>query len=164
MFRAIASRAAGAFVIAACLLMPAAVLAQDTEDETGLAPAMAVIAPEGMLTMELNRATDNEAGGCGLVVMTTNRLPQGLTRAAWQVAIFDRDGIVRSLPVLDFGALIPGKTRIGLFQIPDGGCHTIGRIIINDVAECTAEDGSDLRDTCLRALATQSRSDIEFGL
>ena len=39
-----------------------------------------------------------------------------------------------------------------------------GHVVVNDVAECSAEDGADLRDTCLGGLATQSRTDIDFGL
>ena len=57
-----------------------------------------------------------------------------------------------------------GKTRVGIFPLPGRSCGDIGRIVVNDVAECSAEDGADLRDTCLGGLATQSRTDIDFGL
>ena len=157
MFRAAVSRVAGACIMSAGLFISQVAAAQD-------AAQAATDQGAGMLRMELNRATDNDAGGCGLVVMTTNRLDVGLRRAAWQVAIFDQDGVVKSLPVLDFGALMVGKNKIGVFHIPDGGCETISRIIINDVAECVGDDDSDLRDACLQSLETQSRSDIEFGL
>ena len=96
--------------------------------------------------------------------MATNRLETGIRRAAWQVAIFDKAGAVQSLPILDFGGMIAGKTRVGLFPLPDRGCADIGRIVVNDVAECTADDGTDLRDRCLGNLATQNRSSIEFGI
>ena len=127
----------------------------------------AVTAPapgDGMLRIELNRATDNDAGGCGLVVMTTNRTDKAIKRAAWQVAIFDQGGVVKALPVLDFGALLAGKTRVISFVIPGGSCNSLGRVVVNDVVECTADDGSDLRDQCLSNLATQNRSSIEFGI
>lgn len=157
MFRAAFSRVSGATIIVAGLLLSQAAAAQDTAETQADAGA-------GMLRMELNRATDNETGGCGLVMMTTNRTDKAIKRAAWQVAIFDQDGVVKALPVLDFGGLTVGKNKIGVFQVSDGSCETISRIIINDVAECTADDGSDLRDTCLQSLETQTRSDIEFGL
>ncbi|TKW68770.1 MAG: hypothetical protein DI616_01905 [Paracoccus denitrificans] len=131
--------------------------AQDTADT-------APVPGEGTVRMELNRTTDNDAGGCGLVVLTTNRTDKAIKRAAWQVAIFDQEGVLKALPVLDFGALMVGKNKIGVFQVPDGGCDTISRIIINDVAECTADDNSDMRDACLQSLETQTRTDIEFGL
>ena len=157
MFRAAVSRVAGACVMSAGLFLSQVAAAQDT----------AVTAPapgDGMLRIELNRATDNDAGGCGLVVMTTNRTDKAIKRAAWQVAIFDQGGVVKALPVLDFGALLAGKTRVISFVIPGGTCTSLGRVVVNDVVECTADDGSDLRDQCLSNLATQNRSSIEFGI
>lgn len=116
------------------------------------------------ILLELNKAEPTEAGGCRLTVVTTNRLDRDLSRAAWQVAIFNGDGIVQSLPILDFGAMVAGKTKVAMFELPDNGCTGIGRIVVNDVAACTTGDGDDLRDACLTGLATQSRTDIDFGL
>ncbi|MFV0294354.1 MAG: hypothetical protein ACK5II_14540 [Paracoccus sp. (in: a-proteobacteria)] len=169
MFGATIIRVAGAVIMSAGLFMAQGAGAQGAEtvqdtDVSTANPIPAKPSESGVLTMELNRATDSDNGGCVLLVMTTNRLPQGLKRAAWQVAIFDQSGVVKALPVLDFGNLIAGKTKIGVFQVPDGNCASISRVVINDVAECTADDGSSLRDSCLRRLETQSRSSIEFGL
>ncbi|MDO5641737.1 MAG: hypothetical protein Q4G26_05030 [Paracoccus sp. (in: a-proteobacteria)] len=119
---------------------------------------------QGMMQIELNRASDSEPGHCNLIMIATNQTGKALRRAAWQVAVFDQDGLVRVLPVLDFGPLIIGKNKIGVFAMSGGGCDTISRIIVNDVAECTGEDGADLSDICLQSLETNSRSDIEFGL
>ena len=99
-----------------------------------------------------------------LTLVATNRLDKPIRRAAWQVAIFDRAGAVQSLPILDFGGLIPGKTKVALFQLPGRKCADIGRIVVNDVADCSADDGADLRGQCLAGLATQTRTDIDFGL
>lgn len=114
--------------------------------------------------LELNGAAAIETGGCRLTVVTTNQLDKGIKRAAWQVAIFDKGGVVQSLPILDFGALIAGKTKVAIFELQDRPCDQIGRIIVNDVAECRADDDSDMRDQCLTGLMTQSRTDIDFGL
>ena len=137
----------------------------------GLAsPALAqdAAAPDNKNMLELNGATDTEAGGCQLTIVATNQLETGIRRAAWQVAIFDKAGAVQSLPSLGFGGLIAGQPRVGLVPLPDRPCAEIGRIVVNDVAECTAEDGSekgaDLRDICLGGLATQTRKYIDFGL
>lgn len=120
-------------------------------------------APEQLL-LELNRVQETESGGCQLTVVTTNRLPQGLTRAAWQIAIFDGDGVVQSLPVLDFGALVAGKTKVAIFELAGHPCYQIGQIVVNDVAECTAEGGENLRDACLTGLATRSLAHVDFGI
>lgn len=119
---------------------------------------------KGSILLELNGAAPTENNGCRLTVVTTNRLDQDLNRAAWQVAIFDADGVVKSLPILDFGAMVTGKTKVAMFELPDQQCTDIGRIVVNDVAACTTGDGQDLREACLGGLATQSRTDIDFGL
>lgn len=129
-----------------------------------VALAQEAAAPQGTVMLELNGAIDTEDGGCQLTVVTSNRLDQNIRRAAWQVAIFDAQGAVQSLPVLDFGSMISGKTKVALFQLPGRKCAEIGRIVVNDVAECSGEDGSDLRSQCLAGLATQTRADIDFGL
>ncbi|WP_199261301.1 hypothetical protein [Paracoccus binzhouensis] len=116
------------------------------------------------ITLELNGATPMPDGACQLTLVVTNGLPAALKRAAWQVAIFDKAGAVQSLPILDFGALLPGKTRVAQFALPGRPCDQLGRIVVNDVAECTAEDGADQRAACLGGLATRNRSEIEFGL
>ncbi|MBA4492637.1 hypothetical protein [Paracoccus sp. S1E-3] len=149
MFRSPSLKAAGGAMLAMGLVLAQSAAAQDSG---------------GGVMMELNGLTDTQNDSCALTMVTTNRLPQGLQRAAWQVAIFDTDGRVRTLPVLDFGALLAGKTRVISFVIPGGGCASLGRVVVNDVVECTADDGSDLRDLCLSNLATQNRSSIEFGI
>ncbi|KGJ04227.1 hypothetical protein SAMN04487972_10928 [Paracoccus halophilus] len=126
--------------------------------------AQETAAPAGKVMLELNGAVDTETGACRLTVVTTNRLDQAIQRAAWQVAIFDRQGVVQSLPILDFGGMIAGKTKVAMFELPERKCADIGRIVVNDVAECSGPDNTDLRDICLGGLATQTRTDIDFGL
>lgn len=118
---------------------------------------------QGIL-LELNAVRAAEDGGCRLTMVVTNGLDRGLARAAWQVAIFGRGGIVESLPVLDFGHLIAGKTKVSMFELAGRPCDGIGRIIVNDVAECRGEDGADLRETCLTGLSARTLTDIEFGI
>lgn len=127
-------------------------------------PPESPAADGGLLTLDLNAAQSTETGGCRLTLVATSALPQELARAAWQVAIFGSDGVVRALPVLDFGTVLSGKTKVAVFDIPAPPCDGIGRIVVNEVAECRAEDGADLRRACLSGLATQSRSGLEFGL
>lgn len=127
-----------------------------------LVPDVPAAAPG--LVLELNEIAQADPDNCRLTVVAVNHLPQALSRAAWQVAIFDDQGAVTALPVLDFGALLAGKTKVALFDIPGTDCSRIGRVVVNDVAECRGEDGSDRRDACLGGLATRNRSGIEFGL
>lgn len=152
MFRAPFLKVVGAALLSAGLVVAQGASAQDAG------------AASSDVLLELNGLADADAGGCALTFLTTNRLPQGLQRAIWQVAIFNTEGVVTALPALDFGALVAGKTRVKTFVIPGASCTTLGRIVVNDVVDCTAEDGSDLRNLCLSNLATQNRSNIEFGI
>lgn len=126
------------------------------------APVAAQDTPEFIL--ELNNAADTDAGGCRLTYVATNRTGVDLSQAAYEVAVFNGNGIVSRILVLAFGALPEGKTRIVQFDISDQQCADTSRIIVNDVAECTlAEDGAT-GDFCLSTLATASRAAIQFGL
>ena len=145
-------------------LLPLLALAPGVVAAQTDAPAETPAIPPARLTLELNGTADTDGQSCRLTLVAANHLPVGLSRAAWQVAIFDANGLVRALPVLDFGALIAGKTRVAVFDVPGGGCATIGRIVVNDVVDCRAADAGDQREACLAGLATQSRTPIEFGL
>lgn len=115
------------------------------------------------LVLELNNSQDTATGACQLTLVARNDTGTALERAAWQVAIFDRDGVVRALPVLDFGALSRDKTRVAVFELPGRPCAEIARIVVNDVAECRVA-GQPVPDLCLDRLSTRSLGEIAFGL
>lgn len=152
---------AKAFWVVAVCALPIAAAAQGADSAD---TDMTTSGMEAGILLELNAAVPTDEGNCRLTMVTTNRLDQGLTRAAWQVAIFDSSGVVQALPILDFGALAQGKTKVALFELPQRACDGIGQIIVNDVAECTGEDDGDLRGPCLSALSTRTRTPIDFGL
>lgn len=115
------------------------------------------------ISLELNNAAGTEGGGCRLTYVATNRSGQALSQIAYQVGIFDAEGIVRRILVLEFGALTDGKTKIVLFDLAEQTCPDISRIIVNDVAQCTLASDEKAADFCLNGLATNSRTDIQFG-
>lgn len=123
-------------------------------------------AEDGRIVLELNNATDTDNGACRMTFVATNNSPQGFERTGWQVGIFDAQGIVRSILALEFGALSASKTKIVLFDMPGRGCADISRVVVNDVTLCQPEGGAegDMASACLDALATRSRSNIEFGI
>jgi hypothetical protein len=100
----------------------------------------AALAETGTIELELNTATDVE-GGCRLTYVATNATPVALEKTAYEVAVFDTDGIVKQLLVLDFGFLPSGKTRVVQFDLPEQGCTAISRISINNPVECVAASG-----------------------
>ncbi len=130
------------------LFVPAPLAAQDSE------PSFA---------LELNSAADTANGSCRLTIVAQNQSDTALDRTAYQIGIFDSDGAFTRLLAVEFGALIEGKTKILQFDLPQTGCSTIGRILINDVVACEATGGGE-SDLCLSGLTATSRTDIEFGL
>ncbi|MDO5631655.1 MAG: hypothetical protein Q4G22_07440 [Paracoccus sp. (in: a-proteobacteria)] len=133
-------------------LWPGAVLAQDSA------------ADEGRIVVELNNASDTETGACRLTFVAANHSGTGFEAASWQVGVFDGQGIVRSILVLEFGALAQGRTRIVLFDLPGRPCADISRVVVNDVAACRAQGGDALSPVCLDALTPRSRTAIAFDL
>ncbi|MBL3586098.1 hypothetical protein JMM61_11990 [Rhodovulum sulfidophilum] len=129
-------------------------------------PALAQDVPDtasGML-VELNAAAETPAGACRLTYVATNRSETGLSEIAYEVAVFDAEGIVSQLLVLDFGAMPPGKTRVVQFDMPDQPCEAISRIVVNAAPGCVrAEDGAQ-SPVCLDGLETRARGAIQFGL
>ncbi len=117
-----------------------------------------------IISLELNNASSTADAGCQLTFVVTNHSQTGLKQIAYQVGVFDAEGIVRRILVMEFGALTRGKTKIALFNLADQQCSNISRIIVNDVAQCTLSENSEAADFCLSGLSTKSRTGIEFGL
>ncbi|MCU0802703.1 MAG: hypothetical protein MUD11_13195 [Rhodobacteraceae bacterium] len=129
---------------------------------TGVTPAVAQDAAPA-LALELNGAADTPESACRLTYVANNGLSAPLEQTSFQMAVFDTAGAVTRLIVLDFGALAVGKTKVVQFDIPGQTCAQISRIVVNDVAQCTTTGGAAV-EGCLAALATASRSSIQFGL
>ena len=128
----------------------------------GSALAQEAASPE--FSLELNNAADTTAGGCRLTYVATNRTGAELAQTAYEVAVFNGDGVVSRILVLEFGALTDGKTKVVQFDLGDQACADISRIVVNDVAACTLADGTGEGDFCLTGLVTASRGAIQFGI
>jgi hypothetical protein len=126
-----------------------------------VAPLAAQDAPA--LELELNGAIEATEGSCRLTYVAANRSEQAFERTAYQVGVFDTEGAVTRLLVLEFGALVAGKTKILQFELAGTPCASIARIVVNDVAACVLEGGA-ASDFCLKALVASSRTAIQFGI
>ena len=115
-------------------------------------------------TLELNAAAETEGGGCRLTYVASNRSDFALDRTAYEVAVFNAEGVVQRLLVLEFGALVSGKTKVLQFDLAGSPCASISRIVVNDVAACTLEATSEPSDVCLDGLSASSRTAIQFGI
>ncbi|HEV7415516.1 MAG TPA: hypothetical protein VGN98_05130 [Tianweitania sediminis] len=129
-----------------------------------LSGATAAVAqtPAASLALELNalEASDN---GCRLTFVVNNGFSDALDRAAFEIAIFNSEGVVDRLTVLEFKELPAGKTKVTRFNLSGADCSKISRILINEVTDC-AGAGVDAA-ACRAALKATSRADaVQFGV
>ncbi|MFD1881867.1 hypothetical protein [Paracoccus pacificus] len=141
----------------AALAISGAAVAQTADNATTPAAAQS-------MSLELNSAAQTDAGSCRLTLVARNGSAVATAATAWQVAVFDAQGIVRSILALDFGALPIGKTKIAVFDLPGRRCDDISRIVVNDVAKCETTDGGNDPSACLNGLSASTRTSIDFGL
>ncbi|WP_274425712.1 hypothetical protein [Chelativorans sp. YIM 93263] len=111
-----------------------------------------------VLSIELNGAEPTERG-CRLTFVVKNQLEQDIDRAAYEVALFGKDGLVKKLTALDFQAFPAGQTKVRQFDLADLDCGDLGRVLINGVTAC---EGAD-EDACMARLETAARGEIAFG-
>lgn len=126
------------------------------------APAAASpVAAAPALVLELNAAQPSDKG-CRFTFVVTNNLGAELGKAAFEIALFNAAGVVDRLTVLDFKDLPAGKTKVTRFDLSGADCAKVSRVLINQATDCSGQ-GIDSA-TCLKALRTESRSGIPFGL
>src|SRR5690606_5652930 len=112
------------------------------------------------LLLDLN-ALQPSNGGCRLTFVVSNGLPTPIDRAAFEMALFDKGGVVDRLTVLDFKDLPAGKTKVSRFDLSGTDCANISRVLVNDATACTGA-GTDAT-ACLSSLKTESKSGVQFG-
>ena len=127
----------------------------------GSAPAWAQSAPAQQLSLELNAAQPSDKG-CRLTFVVNNGLGADLSKAAFEIALFNAAGVVDRLSVLDFKDLPAGKTKVTRFDLAGTDCTKLSRVLINSATECAGtgvEPGA-----CMRGLKTQTKTGIAFGV
>jgi hypothetical protein len=142
--------AAGALPV----LAASAALADDAAKRAG------VEAPTTGLSLELNALQPSDKG-CRLTFVIANHLSGDIAKAAFEIALFDRTGVVDRLTVLDFHELPHGKTKVSRFDLPGADCSKVSRVLVNSTTECS---GSGIEPSdCLTKLQTATRTEVEFG-
>ncbi|RJT32830.1 hypothetical protein D3227_25895 [Mesorhizobium waimense] len=118
-------------------------------------------APGQGLSLELNGAQPSDKG-CRLTFVVANNLGADLSKAAFEIALFNDAGVVDRLTVLDFKDLPAGKTKVTRFDLAGTDCAKLGRVLINSATECVGAGVEPA--TCLRSLKTATKTGIAFGL
>lgn len=118
-------------------------------------------APAPALALELNGAQPSEKG-CRLTFLVNNNLGADLSKAAFEIALFNEAGVVDRLTVLDFKELPAGKTKVTRFDLAGTDCTEVSRVLINSATECAGTGVEP--NACMRKLKTDTRTGIAFGV
>ncbi|RUT86843.1 hypothetical protein [Mesorhizobium sp. M7A.T.Ca.US.000.02.2.1] len=118
-------------------------------------------APVPALTLELNGAQPSDKG-CRLTFVVNNNLGADLSKAAFEIALFNEAGVVDRLTVLDFKELPAGKTKVTRFDLAGTECSKVSRVLINSATECTGAGVEP--NACMRKLKTDTKTGIAFGV
>lgn len=116
---------------------------------------------KGVLGLELN-AVEKADEGCRLTFLLKNDLEAALSALRFELALFDPEGRVTTVIVLDAGSLPQGKTRVKRFNLSGVQCPDVSRILLNDITECQGETFTAAK--CLSRVDISSRGDVEFSL
>lgn len=123
-------------------------------------PASAQEAGAASLSIELNSLQPAQ-GGCRLSFVAASTLEADVEKVAYEMVLFDRDGLIERITVYDFRDVPAGKTRVRQFDLPDVDCSAISKVLVNDAKSCA---GPDLDPAaCMRQLKTVTRSDVAFS-
>lgn len=128
---------------------------------TAAALSAPAFAQSGNFSLELNAAQAVDQG-CRLIYVATNNTGEGLEKVSYDVAVFDQEGVVSRLLILDFGNLPADKTKVVQFDLADMTCSNISRLLVNAVSECVGSGAA--KPSCMEGLVTSSRTEIQFGL
>ncbi|QPC92523.1 hypothetical protein [Mesorhizobium sp. INR15] len=114
-----------------------------------------------VLTLELNDAQASDKG-CRLTFVVNNNLGADLSKAAFEIALFNEAGVVDRLTVLDFKELTAGKTKVTRFDLAGTDCTRISRVLINSATECAGTGVEP--NACMNKLKTDTKTGIAFGV
>lgn len=144
-----------ALLLAATLACGGHAAAQEASQEASQAAAAA-----SSIGLELNSLDPSEKG-CRMTFVVANKLGSDLSKAAYEIALFNDKGLVDRMTVLDFQALPDGKTKVRQFDLADTDCAKLGRVLINDATACEG-DGIE-PGACIENLEATTKTDLDFG-
>jgi hypothetical protein len=107
--------------------------------------------------VELNRL-EQDGDICRVYLVANNPVELEIKAFKLDLVFFDKSDIIRNRLYVELGPLIPRKTAVRLFDMPETDCSVIGSILVNDVVSCSSADGQAMN--CLSRLDLSSKADI----
>jgi len=115
----------------------------------------------GKIAIQLNTAETLDST-CRVTFVIQNRGDEPVGKLGLDIVMFDPSEGVSGYAAVDFGSMPAGKTVVRQYDIGNGACTTIARILLNDVRTC--EIAGAEQSGCLSRLEISSRSEIDFIL
>ena len=112
----------------------------------------------GGIGLELNKLEPNE-GYCRAYFLFTNGDEMRYEDVKFDIAIFDKQGIVLKRLAISAGTLRTGKRTLKLFDIDGLACGDIGEVLVNDMLSCQA-GGKPVAD-CIDLVTVSSRAEAK---
>ena len=130
----------------ALMLVAQGALAQSTPPAEAPAAAPSV-------SVELN-AIHPRDGACQFVLVGQNGTEADIDRLVLEAVLFDTEGRVATMTLLDLQDLPAGRMRVRSFEIGGITCEGVSRLLINGVSSCEPEG-------CGAAIEARSVTPIE---
>jgi len=137
--------------LASVFILPLEAVAQEASGAEGEASS---------LQLELNALQPSDKG-CRFTFVAFNQLGSEISQVAFELALFDKAGMISRLTIVDFKELPQGKTKVRQFDFPGVDCGNLGRVLVNDATQCTGEAIEP--QACIRKLKTETGTDVIFG-
>ncbi len=112
------------------------------------------------LIFQLNNA-QTDKGNCQLFFVIENNTDTAVESSSYDIAIVDADGRISSVTKFGFHAFPVGVTKVERFVLSEQACDRISGLLINDVKECLAADGTQLT-VCRDQMEQSTKTAIAF--
>ena len=114
--------------------------------------------PAPQFAIELNKVETVE-NTCTAYFIVRNTTADLLAQVNVQLFVFDTPGQIQGAFTLPFADVRPNSEKVGVFQLARGDCAGIGRVLINDIADCQGAGGAPIT-ACGTMFAASSRATI----
>lgn len=119
----------------------------------------AVHAQDGRIALELNKL-ESAGEACRSYVVLQNRSGTAFQTLKLDLVMFDKEGVVAKRLALETAPLPADKTSLKVFDIGGMSCEQVGRILLNDVLDCTGSDGAV--ENCLGLIDVSARGELSL--
>ncbi len=117
--------------------------------------------PTEAISIQLNTA-ETAGDACRLTFVIQNKLAVPVEALGLDLVMFNKSEGVSGYAAVDFGAMPSGKTVVRQYDVGQGTCGDISRVLLNEVRACQVNSTSV--PDCLTKLQITSRSEIDFIL